>query len=308
MEFSNLDVRDENGVLLVTATADMVLYFNKPYETYLTGLGRAWYRFLQLCGPQGLRWYQTYSMEEHKPVTDRTLGMLRGWLKPDSRPRDEVGFEISDAESMEAAPKCLFDLHVLSKRSDNFEDVAGHLRISLPPQDLEQAPSRFADLVVELASALPFDSGHAGYCLNVSEYGDTEAIAAAFPLLCRYEGFDVATVLDTPFDLRGGYIKGVNWLTLISASMLGRLGGKPALDKFLATTPTASVTKAGSGYVLQSSTQPDIGDRNRGSRADAYRATMAFVKPVLAPAYSCFSLPGPLAAEQSEAWFRRFVD
>jgi Protein of unknown function (DUF3396) len=307
MDFGKFDVRDESGIRIVSACADVVFYFESSYDKFSAGLQYALACFLAICPAERLTWYRLYSMDEHKAVTDRTLPMLKGWLKPDAKVRDHIGIELNDASHPEATPDHAFDMHVMSRGSENFDDFAGYLRLTFPASFLEGDDRRFRELVADIAAGLPFVSGHAGYCLNVTDYGELESFAAALPLAMRHPGFDIATVNDTAYDLKGGFIKGVNWLTLLSSPLLKKVGGQKALGAD-AESAGLSLSKVGAGYMLQAGQHPVTGDRNRGQDVPAYRAMMRVLQLLMADVYSCLSLPSEEAPEQTQAWFRRLLD
>ena len=172
----------------------------------------------------------------------------------------------------------------------------------LPTEYLEEhGPGRVRELALELASLLPFCSGHAGLAFN----GETSPLIRsedAQALCFRYPGVDCANVasLSWPTDPR---IRGPSWLTFLGQPLLGEMGGAEALRSRL-TSPDTRVEELDAERVVVSlGPAPEAGDTEQGQTLPAYRELARVLEPWL--------YHDEIAAKRGPEqlrWERRFLD
>jgi hypothetical protein len=182
------------------------------------------------------------------------------------------------------------------------------LSATLPTEFLEaHGPSHVREMALDMASRLPFASGHAGLALDLwhplrDEWDRLRA------LLFRHPGFDVraASIQD---DL-GARVDGVHWMNFLGQPVLGALGGAAGLRTRL-QSPSATVQELEAERALVTlGGAPEAGDMTTGERLPEYREFARVLEPWLEP------LPRGILGHQAPAtdqeelrrWWRRFLD
>ncbi|WP_414639288.1 type VI immunity family protein [Archangium sp.] len=98
----------------------------------------------------------------------------------------------------------------------------------LPTEYLEEhGPGLTRELALELATPLPFCSGHAGLSFNC----DTSLVGVEREVrkLCfRYPGMDIPDPSLLSYEI-GTRVRGPGWLTFLGQPVLGELGGTAGL-------------------------------------------------------------------------------
>ena len=184
---------------------------------------------------------------------------------------------------------------------------ASVLRATLPTEYLEERGAGFLGaLAFELASRLPFASGHAGLALDVAppRLGRLDALR---PLIFRYPGFDVreAGILDEV----GLQVDGVHWMNFLGPPVLSALGGAAGLRARLGSS--MELRELDSERVLVTlGPGPEAGDLAHGETLPAYREFARVMEPWLEPfPWSYLAEQGKAAdAEEWRLWWRRFLD
>jgi len=174
----------------------------------------------------------------------------------------------------------------------------------LPTGYLEaQGPEQVWKLALQLGSALPFNSGHAGlsfYC-HESLSGITDPLR---PLCSRYPGVDMPTMESIPMEL-GTRIKGVYWMTFLGAPVLDKLGGTAGLRARLHSAGTHVEDLSANRGVARLGRWPEAGDMEHGYTLPAYRELAQVIEPWLYRAphspWSGFS------DEEVYNWEHRFI-
>jgi hypothetical protein len=161
-------------------------------------------------------------------------------------------------------------------------------------------PAPFRDLVLEVASALPFRSGHAGlgFAYNSGDPEDErdEQLAAWNK---RFHGIDTGSPEDSaPFASR--HIRGVNWLTMLDAAFVTTVGGKKALEGL---GPDITVHALPRGVAIQAGPLPRLGDVNELEDMTPYVKLNKLLKPIRAEE---MHPPTDMSEEDARGWLARF--
>jgi len=187
-------------------------------------------------------------------------------------------------------------------------DHVSVLSVTLPTEYLEEhGPDFLRELTLDMASRLPFASGHAGLALEVSSnYMDRPAALRA--LITRHPGFDLRNA--TIRDFMGTQVDGVHWLNFLGQPVLGALDGAASLRARL-QSPTTSVQElAGERAVVTLGPRPKAGDLLLGQTLPEYRELAQVLEPSMEPFdpsfLSCFEQAGE--EEAPHRWWRRFLD
>lgn len=174
----------------------------------------------------------------------------------------------------------------------------------LPTEFLEEhGPTRIRQLALELASLLPFDSGHAGLFFNAM-LGYRETEEALSRLCLRYPGMDIGDVesIATRLD---GRVKGPSWLTFLGQPVLGELGGPDELRARLSSPGTTVEPLPGDRAVISLGSWPEAGDTEAGRALPEYRELARVLEPWLYHSRG----PWPYFPEETrQRWERRFLD
>lgn len=186
----------------------------------------------------------------------------------------------------------------------NFVSV---LSATLPTEYLEERGPGFAHkLVLDMASRLPFASGHAGLSLDIA-YVSIEHLAVLRPLMTRHPGFDLRHA--SIRDFMGSQVDGVHWINFLGQPVLGRLGGAAGLRTRLQSPTTLVHELEGERAVVTLGPQPEAGDLFLGQTLPEYRELARVLEPWLEPFDSDFLLCTRQADEaELRRWWRRFLD
>lgn len=276
-----------------TAIPDAVLYFYNRCMAY--------------CPQGALKWYATENMSKHKPVTARTLAMVPGWLKKDAPPKPILHIHLKDGENYaDAAGYALWLWGNEAGEVSSHGEDANVVRFTVPASHVTGRVDELKALVLDLAGHFPFDSGHAGYVLETTQYRLRDGERAAFPLSMSHPGLDIANPISDSVALARTAIKGVNWLTLLCAERLAQAGGAAAFEPLRGHG--VSLQAVGTGVLIQAGPVPVADDGSKGDALDAYRAVYRVLAPLQAPLldrYSSFNLPGGTHREKTREWLLR---
>jgi hypothetical protein len=201
-----------------------------------------------------------------------------------------------------------FSYHARLPWRDAPPERASVLSVTLPTEFLEERGPEFVrELALDMASRLPFASGHAGLALECWNAAHDE-VDRLRPLLFRYPGFDLrgATIHD---DL-GTRVDGVHWMNFLGPPVLGELNGAAGLRARL-ESPSITVRQLdGERALVMLGPCPETGDLTWGDSLPAYREFARVLEPWLEP------FPWGFLGRQNRAtdeevlrrWWRRFLE
>jgi len=182
------------------------------------------------------------------------------------------------------------------------------LSITLPTEFLEErGPGFVRDLALDMASRLPFASGHGGLALDIAPVG-VEHSAALPGLMARHPGFDVRNA--TIRDFMGPQVDGVHWLNFLGQPVLGELGGATGLRARLQSPTTAVQELEGDRVVVTLGPRPEAGDLLLGQGLPEYRELAQVLESWLEPFDSncLFYTEHGANEEELRRWWRRFLN
>jgi len=298
----------EQGELIVSLGADIVLYIDPPFTEIRQSILDSADIFFNICNKDKLHWYSTHTMSHYKPTTTRTFGMLTTWLKPGGKPRDTFSLDLKSGDRERSNPEYRYKISGHERNTMYFKGKSNHIRALFPSALLAQAPNEFLQIVIDLCNQVPFLSGHAGFVFERSPYQEARSYQIAYALGMRYVGVDIADIFNVPYAVERDGVKGVNWLTILSYPFLEELGGRPAIDHL--TSKNIDVIDTKYGVILKAGDKPQIGDVNRGKLPEEYRLVYNVIKPLQERAVErCtpFDLATPDEYERTQNWYRRFA-
>lgn len=174
---------------------------------------------------------------------------------------------------------------------------------SLPTEHLEEhGPARTRELAVELASMLPFSSGHAGLAFHLSNWRDS-TLRELRKAALRHPGLDIPET--GVWSVLGTRIDGVHWLNFLGPSVVEALGGAEALRARLCSPGTEVRELAGGRALVTLGEWPEAGDLERGHGLPAYRELARVLEPWLYE--PTFPWSG-FTEDDMRRWTRRFLD
>jgi len=185
---------------------------------------------------------------------------------------------------------------------------ASVLRVTLPTEYLEeQGSSLVRELAIDMASRLPFASGHAGLALE--GWGACyEKLDYLRPVMFRHPGFDLRGAHFR--DDLGTRVDGVHWMNFLGQPVLGELGGVAGLRMRLHSPGTEVLELEEDRAVVILGERPEAGDLTAGETLPAYREFARVLEPWQEPFPWRFLGRQNRASDEEEMrrWWRRFLD
>jgi len=165
---------------------------------------------------------------------------------------------------------------------------------------------KFRELVLQFCNELHPFHGYAGLGLIHHPIQSNASDLTVYGIARRFPGLEVDYPQFHVLRLRDG-IKGVNWLTVISDSLLDKLGDRQAFTSALPAAVT--VYEYAGGVVLQAGELPQIGDTNRRNTPTAYHDVARALKPIRAKYDDAFQAnPEGFTRQRTQEWLARFDD
>ncbi|WP_267576924.1 type VI immunity family protein [Corallococcus sp. bb12-1] len=274
-------------------------YMHRSHQEMGHSVLRALDVYLEAVGRDVLRWYPD-TEGDWQELTAEAWAVQRTALREASAPR----LQLTDRPSGVADHE--FNYQGQDQGALSEEDAARAVcAIScwLPTAFLErQGPARVQRLASELATVLPFDSGHAGLAFHaLSQLSGVRERLEQERIL--YPGMDVPD--EDASRYLGTRVRGIHWMNFLGPPVLGELGGAEALRARLTHPGTAVQPLGEDRTVVILGDAPDAGDTSQGSVLPAYRELARVLEPWLTSREAArpFRENGAL-----RRWERRFLD
>ena len=297
-QYPRLRYHVPDGPLLFREGLSINFYFLRAHDEIAQRVLRSLDVYLQAVGPDAIGRYVDENGYSQKLDADKVSFIRSDLLRPTST-------LIRLEDSLVCQYRYGFDYH--GHEGNDSTRVRGIPKGSavsfwLPTEYLEEhGPGRVRELAMEIASQLPFCSGHAGLSFN----GETSPLIRseeAQALCFRYPGVDCADVDRLSWTI-GPRIRGPSWLTFLGQPLLGEMGGAEALRSRL-TSPDTRVEELDAERVVVSlGPAPEAGDTEQGQTLPAYRELARVLEPWL--------YHDEIAAKRGPeqlCWERRFLD
>lgn len=311
--------------LLLREVVRFAFFMPHDHHELAAGVSRALDVYLQAVGqgPEILSHCWDTGSDE-LPLDENGWEIIRSWLRPNTTWRflDELGEETALFRRLtkKGFETCIslyggasgpsgYSFHYEARlpwRSPS-RNIFSELHANVPTEFLEEhGPGRVRELALEMASHLPFASGHAGLAFEF--LGLRRAILPELrEEVFRHPGLDVPRV-----NLRvelGAHVDGVHWLNFLGPPTLGKVGGAAGLRSRLRSPETTVQELDGERVVVTLGQWPEAGDLSRGHDLPAYRELARVLEPWLSEFYpsAVFSWRG-YSEEEVRRWWRRFLD
>jgi hypothetical protein len=286
-------VIDERRLLCIRESVSITFYMRRSHQEVVPQVMRALEVYRQAVGPQVLGWYADPYSGDWDELDDK------GWayIRRDMAEEPATTMWLSESSTTTTGYEIFYEGRLLDVYGP---DATSGVSFFLPTEYLEEhGPGRVREVALELAAALPFDSGHAGLCFNFpdSMLGTTSAIR---DMRLRYPGLEVSEVSSTSYSI-GLRIDGVHWLNFLGPPVLGELGGAAGLRTRLHSPDTTVQELENERVVVTLGKWPEAGDLEQGQTLPAYRELAHVLEPWL-------YLGRYSHDEDLRRWERRFLD
>jgi hypothetical protein len=295
---------EDKQYLGLRESISICFYMRRSHQDVVQDVLRSLEVYRQAIGSQALAWYpdsngdwQELNAESWKRIREEMSHPRGAYISLHGSPNSVTGYEFTyRGFSLDDLPF--------------FEDRGTVCAVAfwLPSEYLEEyGPVRVRRLALELASGLPFNSGHAGLSLHFSEEGGltAEEHRHVRDLAFRFAGLDIPALRDIHRDL-GTRVKGVHWMTFLGQPMQGELGGVTGLRARLHLGGTTVTEMEGERAVVTLGEWPEAGELEKGQTLPAYRELAQVLEPWLYRSPEAFWYRGTL--EEMRRWERRFLD
>jgi len=295
--YPRIRIYAENGTLLIRDSLSVTFYMSRPHEEVSSSVMRSLDTYLRAVGPDALCLYA--DQEGYWQTLDDA-----GWALIRNELLDPVGARAHLADASARQNRYQFDYRGRPPSDVVFPDAPGVVSVVsfwLPTEFLEEhGPGRVRELALELATPLPFCSGHAGLSFNC----DTRLLGVKQEVLkhgFRYPGMDIPG-LDMAELRIGTKVRGSSWLTFLGQPALGELGGTSELRSRLSSPGTTVQEMEGERAVITLGRWPEAGDTEKGNTLPSYRELARVLGPWL------YRNTDPRTSEEARRWERRFLD
>ncbi len=278
----------------------ITFYMHHTHGDVWEGVERSLEIYLRAAGSKALGWY--FDDEGDAQELDAS-GWEHIWQILREGPSRII--RLHDSELAD----CRYSFEYYGKDNDdstqNEPNAVCEASFSLPTEFLEEhGPVHMREFALELASPLPFCSGHVGLSFN----GSLEVIGVSDELAkhCfRYPGIDFP--ISTGYSWKvGTRIRGPHWMTFIGQPVLGAVGGAQGLRSRLHTPGVSVEEMSGDRAVVTLGEWPEAGDTEQGQELPAYRELARVLEPWLY--FEPRSRMSDFSPEKTRRWDRRFLD
>ncbi|HYO73174.1 MAG TPA: type VI immunity family protein [Archangium sp.] len=292
---------DGERSLLIRECVSIAFYMRCSLREMAQAVWRAVEVYRNAVGPQALGWYAD-DEGEWQELDEK------GWEFNRRKVLDRVGGTICLSGSAEEVTGYEVRYHGRQLDHPRFPlgpDATSSIVFYLPTEYLEEhGPERVRELALELASGLPFSSGHAGLSFLFPEPAPTAITRSIRDDCFRHPGLDIPSA--SVSDSMGARLKGVYWLNFLAQPVLGALGGVLGIRSQLPAETTVRELE-GERALMALGRWPEAGDLEQGRHLPAYRELARVLEPWL------YEFRGParwsgFSQDDMRRWARRFLD
>lgn len=283
---------------IIRESVSITFYMKRSHQEVVQNMMRCLDVYRRAVGPDKLGWYVDPSSGDWDELDDK------GWAHLQRAMSEEpaTSLWLRESASITTGYEVLYRGRLLDVYDE--AEVTSGVSFFLPTEYLEEhGPGRVRELALELASRLPFNSGHAGLAFNYPEtqLGTTDAIR---DLSFRYRGLDILELDSDSYSI-GTRVNGVHWLNFLGQPVLGELGGISGLRARLHSPDTSVQELDSDRAVVTLGIWPEAGDTEKGHTLPAYHELARVLEPWL---YLDRARFGGFSEEDMKRWERRFLD
>jgi hypothetical protein len=315
-KFKVVDEENPKEPVIATIAGEATFYFTNVKDA-VPALSKIYERVIDMMGPNATYVLAGTEAARAKRFRTEDRSLVAKWAKS-ARRHGEYALSVRSGSAPDSYGAWSFELSVvppMTAEGRKFLEAvatagivkldsrgldASYLYLTVPVGRLCPNPAPFRDLVLEIASALPFRSGHAGlgFAYNDADPEEKrdEQLAAWNK---RFHGVDAGSPdCSAPFASR--HIRGVNWLTILDEEFVNTIGGRKALD---ALGPGIAIHALPRGVAIQAGSGPRLGDVNELEDMTPYVKVNELLKPIRAEE---MYPPTDMTQDDAREWLARF--
>jgi len=214
---------------LVVDCAETIIYWRGSVFERVEGVNHFYRTALQTIR-ETVKWYETESMGEVRPVQANTFDLLPRWLKEPRSRRGMMGLKLESGDRAESSSNMSFSIFC----DEEDPQPMGYIRLVTPSGALERDPNAFLHTSLNLAERLTFESGSAGYSINWDRNSDLAPSAEQYVsrIAATYLGVEIEDPNTTLISLQNSErpaFKRVNWITFLGQNLTS-VAGFPQFD------------------------------------------------------------------------------
>jgi hypothetical protein len=301
LRLPRLEYRLESGVIALRDGIVVTFFLPHSHAGVAVAVRRAFDAFLRL--PALPTAFTTVREGEPVPAADVTA-IADEALDPS---RAESHMHLLD--SADHAPRFSVRYHGLdleTRAREGWGDAVSGIRFTFPTDYL--GPSGLVEIfgfASELSDILPMSFGYVAPAFVFLEgIGEDGAFTVIRGLCRRYQCLDIPALLPDCFEVGTGP-KGAYWGNYLSARLVERMGGEPAVRSHFTGLDVKIDGTGNGGILLYLDPYPIAGDVNRQEDVGRYAAAARLFRPLMRPRrvpYMNFD------EEMMFAWLTRFSD
>jgi Protein of unknown function (DUF3396) len=229
----NLNVDD---VQVVSSCAEILVYWRGSVYERVDAVMNFYRGAMQGVRPLA-RWYETESMGEVRPVTEKTFDLLPRWLKEPKASRGMMALMVESGENAASSSDLSFSIFC----DEEDAQPMGYVRLVTPCQVLDHDPGLFLQTAVHLIGSLDFEFGTGGYAISWDRRSELSTVAERHVarIASTFPGVEIPdpnTTLIALQSVERPALKRIGWLTFLGqglgdAARLQALGDIPGVEE-----------------------------------------------------------------------------
>ncbi|WP_320413030.1 DUF3396 domain-containing protein [Pseudomonas germanica] len=223
-------------------------------------------------------------------------------------PDDQFSWFLGSSSSQNEADS--YSISMLNSFEAHGDKKRSFIKIVLPWTLLneEDGVERFQEWITYLCEQVGAEHGYGGLS-NILPYDYHSYMPTEYELARRYPGLQVDSMPHSSARELLGYIKGVNWFTILENNLIEQLGGESKLRQSLCGRGDVEIFSYKDGLIFRAGQYPELGDSEEYFPA-AYIAVNNILKPLRIPAPDQLHSYSPYGncfeKESTDKWYARF--
>ncbi|KTC03162.1 DUF3396 domain-containing protein [Pseudomonas syringae] len=293
-----------DGVPVVRLGLITTLYFKQGYtQETKRKIDECFTRFYEEFKP----FLKGMVYRRQRKLTDANFSKVREQIL-ETGSNDEFSWFLGSSTKPTEADN--YSLSMLNSLEVHGDKKRSYIKLVLPWSFLKESdgPKRYQAWVMYLCNQVGAEHGYSGLS-SVLPYDYHSYMPTEYELAQQYSGLEVDSMPHSSSRELLGYIKGVNWYTILGESCLERLGGEATVRQALSGRGDIEILTFNNGLIIRAGEYPELGALDDGPPA-AYIAVNKIVRPVRIPnpdRLHSYSPYGNCFDKDSTArWYARF--
>lgn len=300
----NLTIEQSDALPKVKLGLIATLYFNEGYSHEKKNkIDECFAKFYEEFESQ----LKTMIYRRRKKLTKDNFTKAReNILQTD--PDDQFSWFIGSSGSPDEADS--YSMSMLNSFEVHGDKKRSFIKIVLPWTFLneENGVERFQDWITYLCDQIGAEHGYAGLS-SILPYDYHSYMPTEYELAQRYPGLQVDSMPHSSARELLGYIKGVNWFTIVENDLIERLGGDSTIRKSFSGRGDINILSYKKGLIVRAGEWPELGSSEEYLPA-AYVAVNNIFKPLRIPVPDQLHSYSPYGncfeKESTDKWYARF--